>query len=118
LLVSHTCTSRSELGLRAGKLALALGLRGSDLGEDVGLAQDQVLVDPDLHLGAAVLREADLVADGDVHRDQLARRLAARARTDREHPAALRLLLGRVRQNDAADRRLLLLEDLDDETVT
>ena len=44
------------------------------------LAQDQVLVAADLDLGAAVLRVDDLVADGDVERDQLAVLVAARCR--------------------------------------
>ena len=43
--------------------------------------------------------------------------LVAGARADGEDPAALRLLLRRVRQDDAADRRLLLLEDLDDQAI-
>ena len=55
----------------------------------------------DLDLGAAVLREDDLVALGDVHRDELAL-VVARARADREDVAALRLLLRGVRQDDAA----------------
>jgi hypothetical protein len=38
--------------------------------------------------------------------------------SDGEDAAALRLLLRRVRKHDAARRRLLLLEDLDDQTVT
>ena len=39
------------------------------------------------------------------------------ARADGEDPAPLRLLLRRVRQDDAAGRRLLLFEGLDDQTV-
>ena len=62
------------------------------------------------------LREDDLVALVDVHLDVLAV-LVARARADGEDAAALRLLLRGVRQDDAADRRLLLLEDLDDQAV-
>jgi hypothetical protein len=36
---------------------------------------------------------------------------------DREHATALRLFLGRVRQDDPTDRHLLLFEDLDDEPI-
>ena len=48
---------------------------------------------------------------------QLPGLLRAVARADREDAAALRLLLGRVRQDDAAERRLLFLEDLDDQPI-
>src|SRR5262249_52435991 len=39
------------------------------------------------------------------------------ARADREHPAPLRLLLGRVRQHDPAGRLLLGLDLLDDHAI-
>jgi len=106
-------------GLGAGELALALGLGGSghDLRENVRLAQDENLVGSDLDLGAAVLRKDDLVADRDVERDQFTRRLGTGAGANREHATALRLLLGRVRQDDPAERHFLFLEDLDDEPI-
>src|SRR4029453_7496667 len=44
--------------------------------------------------------------------------LVPRARPDRQHATALGLFLGRVRQHDSARRRLLFLEDLDDQAVT
>jgi hypothetical protein len=87
-----------------------------DLRQDIRLAQDQDLVDADLDLGAAVLAEDDLVALFDVHGDVLAI-LVAGARTHGEDLAALRLLLRRVRQDDAAHRGLLFVEDLHDQTV-
>src|SRR3954447_713787 len=87
-----------------------------DLCQDVGLAQDQQLVAADLDLGTAVLREDDRVALGDVERHEIAAVVAA-ARTDGQDAAALRLLLRRVGQNDAAGGGLLLVEDLDDQTV-
>src|SRR3954451_18693555 len=87
-----------------------------DLGQDVRLAQDQDFVSADLDLGAAVLAEDDLVALFEVHGDVIAI-LVAGAWADGEDAAALRLLLRRVRQDDAADRRLLFLEDLDDQAV-
>src|SRR5947207_2341563 len=89
--------------------------RADDLREHVRLAQDQHFVGSELDLGPAVLREDDLVALGDVHRDVLARLFLPRAGADGEDTAPLRLLLGRVRKDNAADRGLLLLEDLDDQ---
>src|SRR5204863_4079562 len=85
--------------------------------ENVGLAEDEHILDPELDLGAAVLREDDLVALGDVHRNELAL-VVARAGADGQDLAALRLLPGGIRQHDAADGRLLLLEYLDDQAVT
>src|SRR5436190_16607758 len=115
---SLNCSSLSAIQLPP--LLLRSGARGltraDDLGEHVGLAQDQNVVGAELDLGAAVLRKDDLVALGDVHRDQLAAVVAA-AGSDREDLAALRLLLRGVGQDDPARRRLLLLEDLDDEAV-
>src|SRR5712692_1074040 len=88
-----------------------------DLRQDVRLAEDQDLVGAELDLGTAVLAEDDLVALFEVDRDVLAI-LVTGAGADSEDAAALRLLLGCVRQNDAAGRRLLFLEDTDDQTVT
>ena len=96
-------------------MAQAGTARAVVLGEDVGLAQDQVVLAVVLDLGAAVLAEDDLVADRDVERDELAVLPAARA--DGQDAAALRLLLGGVGQDDAARGGLLLLEDLDDDAV-
>src|SRR5207237_8255038 len=92
------------------------GAVADDLGEDVRFAQDQNLVGADLDLGAAVLAEDDLVTLLDVHGDVLAV-LVAGAWADCQDAAALRLLLGGVRQDDAARRRFLFLEDLDDQAV-
>src|SRR4029078_10192395 len=69
-----------------------------DLGQDVGLTKDQVLVDADLDLGAAVLAEDDLVALFEIQGDVIAI-LVTGARADGEDLAALRLLLRRVRQD-------------------
>src|SRR6185503_12219687 len=88
-----------------------------DLGQDVRLAQDQDLVGSELDLGPAVLGEDDLVTLLDVHLDVLPV-LVARAGTDREDLAALRLLLRGVGQHDAAGRDLFLFEDLHDQAVT
>src|ERR687886_482756 len=101
-----------SLRLGAGQLAVA-----DDLGEHVRLTQDQNLVGPELDLGPAVLAEDDLVAFLEIHLDVLPV-LVPSAGTDGEDTAALRLLLRRVRQHDAADRRLLFVEDFDDQAVT
>src|SRR6478736_2054025 len=68
-----------------------------------------------LGLGAAVLRKDHLVALRDIKGNELAVLVSAGA--DLEHVAALRLLLCRIRQDDAADRRLFLVEDLNDDAV-
>src|SRR5947208_6581685 len=88
-----------------------------DLRQDVRLAEDQDLVGAELDLGAAVLAEDDLVALVEVERDVLAV-VVTGARADGQDAAALRLLLRRVRQDDPARRRLLFLENLDDQAVT
>src|SRR3954465_12910792 len=98
--------------LDGGRLAGA-----DDLCQDVRLAQDQELVALDLHFGSAVLREDDRVAGDDLERDNVAAVVLA-AGTDGKDGAALRLFLGRVRQDDAAGGHVLLVEDLDDETIT
>src|ERR1044072_1941438 len=100
------------LGLRAGQLAVA-----NDLGEHVRLTQDQNFVGPELDLGPAVLAEDDLVAFLEIHLDVLPV-LITGAGANGQDASALRLLLRRVGQHDAADRGLLLIEDLDDRTVT
>src|SRR2546426_4115260 len=116
--MSNSFRMTSLLGGGAGQLALALlGLRAGDLNQDIRLAQDQQILEPDLDLGTTVLREDDLVAEGDVHRDQLSL-VVARAGADSQDLAALRLLPGRIRQHDAAHSRLLLLEGLDDQAIT
>src|ERR671933_2345352 len=97
------CCYYLPLGLRAGQLAVA-----NDLGEHVRLTQDQNFVGAELDLGAAVLAEDDLVAFLEIHLDVLAV-LVAGPGTDGQDAAALRLLLRRVGEDDAADGRLLLL---------
>src|SRR3954470_8018106 len=87
-----------------------------DLGEDVGLAQDEQLVTVDGDVRTAVLRVEDLVALGHVERDALA--VAAHlAVAGGEYLAALRLLLRGVGEDDAAGSRLLLLDRLDDQSI-
>src|SRR5205814_1965018 len=68
-----------------------------DLGEHVALAQDLVPGAFDLHLVAAVLAVEDLVAGGD-GAGAAAAVVQQLAGADGDHLAALRLLLGGVRQ--------------------
>src|SRR4051812_21332991 len=103
---------RYWLGLGARELAVA-----DDLGEYIRLAQDQNFVGAELDLGPAVLAEDDLVAFLEIHLDVLPV-LVPSAGADGEDFAALRLLLRRVGQHDAANRRFLLIEDLYDQAVT
>src|SRR6266540_684932 len=86
-----------------------------DDGQNVASREDQVLLPLDLYLGPAVLRVDDAVADLDVDRHPLP--LLETARTHRHDLALLRLLLGRIGDHDAGDRRLLLLLGLDDDPV-
>src|SRR6201999_616252 len=87
-----------------------------DLGEDVGLAQDQQVLAVNGDLRAAVLRVQDLVALGHVERDALAVVVELPV-ADREDLALLRLLLGGVRKDDAGSGRRVLLDSLDDQTI-
>src|SRR5512132_3651698 len=98
--------------LRACQLAAA-----NDLREHVRLTHEQNLVGPGLDLGPAVLAEDDLVAFLEIHLDVLPVLITGAGANGQDAPA-LRLLLRRVGQHDAADRGLLLIEDLNDQTVT
>src|SRR5207249_9360541 len=86
---------------------------GLDDAEDVLLAEDQVLPAVELDLGAGVLAEQHPVAGLHVDGQHLAVLLLARA--DRHHLPLLRLLLGRVGDDDAARALLLLLLDAPDD---
>src|SRR5215471_15686672 len=93
--------------------------RGGVSGEhahDVGLLHDQEILAVELDLGARPLAEQHLVADLDVDRDQLAG-LVAPARADRHHLALRRLLLGAVRNDDAAGGLLLGVDAAHDHPV-
>src|SRR5438552_13696787 len=86
---------------------------GLDDAEDVLLAEDQVLLAAELDLGAGVLAEQHPVAGLHVDGQHLAVLLLAWA--DRHHLPLLRLLLGRVGDDDAARALLLLLLDAPDD---
>src|SRR5213594_5240709 len=85
-------------------------------GEDVFLAQDEIFLVVDLDLGAGVLAEQDLVGGLHVEGDPLAV-VADLTSPDGDYLALLRLLLGRVRDDDPAPADLLLLEPLDEDAV-
>src|SRR6266481_4910337 len=85
-------------------------------GEDVFLAQDEIFLVVDLDLGARILAEQDLVAGLHVERDLLAV-VADLPGPGGDHLTLLRLLLGRVRDDDPAPADLLLLEPLDEDAV-
>src|SRR3989441_5716563 len=79
-------------------------------------AQDQILLVVELHLGAGVLPEEDLVTGLDVERDLLAV-FGHLAVADGDDLALLGLLLRGVRDNDPALFHFLLLEPLDENAV-
>src|SRR6188474_1937974 len=82
------------------------GWRAFDDAHDVGLLHDQELLALDLDLGARPLAEQDAVAFPQVQRHDLAL-LVAGARAHGDHLALDRLLLSRVRYDDAASSLLL-----------
>src|SRR5499427_4542836 len=84
--------------------------------EHILLAEDQVLLVVQGDLGAGVLAEEDAIAGLDVERDLLAvvRDLAV---PNGDHLALLRLLLGAVRNDDAALLHLLLFLTLDENAI-
>jgi hypothetical protein len=90
--------------------------RSGDHAHDVGFLHDQEFLAVDLDFGAAPLAEQDLVALLDVERDQLAGFVAA-AGADGDDFAFLRLLLGGVRDDDAALSLFLALQATDDDAV-
>src|SRR5437660_3345451 len=93
-------------------LLLLLALVGG--GEDVAAGEDQQVLAVDGDLRAAVLAVHDSVARLHVEGDQLARLLRPAAGPYGEHLAELGLLLGRVGNDDAADRGLFGLVGPDD----
>src|SRR5581483_5529710 len=94
-----------------------LSLLGLDLGQDVGLAEDEELLAVHLDLGSAVLAVEDLVAFRHVEGGALAGVLVHLAVADREDLALLGLLLCGVGQDDATGGRLLLLDRPHDQPI-
>jgi hypothetical protein len=87
-----------------------------ELGEEVALGEDDVLLVLDLDLLPGVLRVEDTVADGDVHGDDVAFLVAA-AGADSDDLALVGLLLGGVGDDDAAGEDLFLDDGLEDDLV-
>src|SRR6266508_3238443 len=85
-------------------------------GEDVFLAQDEILLVVDLDLGARVLPEQDLVAGLHVEGDLLAV-VADLTVADGDHFGFLRLLLGGIGNDDPTLLDLFLIEPLDEDAV-
>src|SRR5215207_9531568 len=69
--------------------------------QDVLLRQDQVLLFLELEFGASIFGEQNLIPDRNVDRNAIAIVIQATC-PHRDDGAALRLLLGRVREDDAA----------------
>src|SRR5262249_48143809 len=88
----------------------------ADLGEDVRLAEHEQLLVLDGDLGTAVFGIEDLVALAHIERAAAAV-LVDRAVADGDDLALLRLLLGRIGEDDPARGRLLLIDRLDDQPV-
>src|SRR5438093_5840492 len=85
-------------------------------GEDVFLAQDQVVFAVDLDLVAGILAEQDAIALLDVQRNALPV-LVDLPGADRLDRRALRLLFRRVRDDDPADLLLALFLALDEDPI-
>src|SRR5882762_4272342 len=89
---------------------------GAENAENVLLLHDQVLLAVQRDLAARVLAEQHAIAGLDVQGSLLAV-LADRAFADGEDLALLRLLLGAVRDDEAAAANLLFLDPLDQDAV-
>src|SRR5580700_2091203 len=105
---------RKKLDARSGGLLLGRG--ALEHPHDVALLHDQVLDTVDLDLGAGPLAEQHAVARMHIDRDQLAALITA-AGTDRNDLALRRLLLGRIRDDEAAGSAFLGIDALDDDTI-
>src|ERR1700730_12221728 len=99
----------------SGRLFLR-GARALDHPHDVGLLHDQKVLADDLDFGAGPFAEQHPVARFEFEWRQLAA-LVTGSRPDGDDLALLRLLLGCVRNNDAAFRLILPLNAADDDTV-
>src|SRR4051794_31276030 len=87
-----------------------------DHAHDVGLLHDQEVLAVDAHFGARPLAEQHPIAGFDVELDDLAA-VVPGSRTDGDDFALLRLLLGGVRNDDAAFGLLLRVDAADHDTV-
>src|SRR3954447_5257995 len=99
---------------RSGGLLLRRAL--FDDAHDVGLLHDEEILAIKADLGARPLAEQDAVADLNVERIHLTA-LIASSGPDGDHLALLGLLLGGVRDDDAAFGLLLRINAADDHTI-
>src|SRR5687768_15242880 len=102
ICLAMTCSPRASLR------SLSKRAGSGDDGEDLVLAQDDVVLVFQLALAARVLADQDPVPLLDVHRHALAV-VVELAGANRDHLGLLRLLFGGVRDDDAAAHLLLLL---------
>src|SRR5574337_92485 len=105
---------RKSPGLSGGFLG-GRGLAFDDA-HDVALLHDEEFVAVDGHFGARPLAEQDLVAGFHVERNDLAA-LVARAGSNGDHFAFLRLLLDGVGDDDPPFRTLFRVDAFDDDAV-
>src|SRR6185503_17209945 len=88
----------------------------ADHGKDFALAQDEQIFPVDLHFGSGVPAEEDFVAL--LHFERLHFAVLEHAPgADGDHGAFLGLVLGRVRDKDAAGGLLLRLAPFDDDLI-
>jgi hypothetical protein len=87
-----------------------------DYAHDVGLLHDQEVFVIDLDLAARPFAEQDAIACFQIERHDLAV-LVASARTNGDDFALLRLLLGSIRDDNAALRLLFAFDAADDDAV-
>ena len=104
-----------KTGWRLGGLLLGSGHVGENA-HDVAFLHDQQLLAIELDLGARPFAEQHAVANLEVDRDQLAGFVAA-AWTDRRDFALLGLLLGTVRNDDAASGFVFGIDAFDHDAV-
>src|SRR5215210_3110558 len=115
-LSTPASSDRRALSPNFSILGMSYLLAGDD-GEYVAAGKDQNVLAPDGDLGAPVLAVDDGVAHLDVEGDDLARLLGASPRAGGEDLALLRLLLGGVGDDDAADGGLLGLAGTDHDAI-
>src|SRR5260370_23449951 len=100
---------RTKMDARSGGLLLGRG--ALEHAHDVAFLHDQVIDAVDLDLGAGPLAEQHAVAGMYVDRDELAALVTA-AGADGHDLALRRLLLGGIRNDDAAGGALLGIDSL------
>src|SRR6266851_4868089 len=106
----------SSLPAMSSRSTAGRSLLAVDDGQDLVLAQDDVVLLADLDLAAGILAHQHVVAGLDVHRRALVL-VVELARADGDDLGLLRLLLGGVGNDDATPDLLLLFDALDHHAV-